>query len=94
MNRIIERIGLYRHAAACHAISVNQFGKDSEQSKFRADIHAKAETLLNVEIQSHIDYTRAVIAERDALRAELARKAQYGKEWMDKYLDLRKELGL
>ena len=70
-NRIMERIDLYRHAAACHAISVNQFGKDSEQSKFRADIHAKAGTLLNVEIQAQQDYTRAVIAERDALNAEL-----------------------
>ena len=74
INRITERINLYSHAAACHAISVNQFGKDSEQSKFRADIHAKAEMLLSVEIQAHIDYTRAVIAERDAI---LARAGEY-----------------
>ena len=50
----------------------------------------EARAALATEVQAHIDYTAAVIAERDALKAELERKTQYGKEWMDKYLDLRK----
>ena len=70
----------YDYAASC------------ERRELTGRVYARA--TLATEVQAHIDYTRAVIAERDALKAELERKAQYGKEWMDKYLDLRKELGL
>ena len=49
------------------------------------------ETLQSTVIRMHDSYDLLMNTTVE-LRAEVERKAQYGKEWMDKYLDLRERL--